>query len=123
MSSEAQTAATEGPAPGLSNISRDDFPVADMTYYNLLNVSANCTDLDLKKAYLRAAITNHPDKGGDEETFKRIGEAYQCLSDSNARADYDKNGKKKVGEEAEVGLKEATEMVRTPTQLVGSCMN
>ncbi len=39
-----------------------------------------------------------------------IGEAYRVLSDDNLRADYDKHGKKKPAEE--VGLKEATEMVR-----------
>lgn len=38
-----------------------------------------------------------------------IGEAYRVLSDSNARADYDRYGKKKPTDE--VGLKEATEMV------------
>ncbi|KDN42864.1 DnaJ-domain-containing protein [Tilletiaria anomala UBC 951] len=90
------------------NISRDGFPVASMAYYDLLGVTASCSDLELKKAYRKAAIKNHPDKGGDEETFKMIGEAYRVLSDSNARADYDKHGKEKPKDE--VGLKEATEM-------------
>lgn len=81
-----------------------------MEYYELLGVRGDATELDLKKAYRKAAIKNHPDKGGDEETFKMIGEAYRVLSDSNARADYDRYGKKKPTDE--VGLREATEMVR-----------
>lgn len=95
-------------AEGPRNISRDGDKVADMEYYDLLGVSANSTDLDLKKAYRKAAIKNHPDKGGDEEKFKMIGEAYRVLSDNHLRADYDKHGKKKPTDE--VGLKEATEM-------------
>ena len=67
-----------------------------MEYYELLGVRGDATELDLKKAYRKAAVRNHPDKGGDEETFKMIGEAYRVLSDSNARADYDRYGKKYV---------------------------
>lgn len=40
----------------------------DMEYYDLLQVRGDATELDLKKAYRKAAIRNHPDKGGDEET-------------------------------------------------------
>lgn len=79
-----------------------------MEYYELLDVSASASDLELKKAYRKAAIKNHPDKGGDEEKFKMVGEAYRVLSDNHLRADYDKHGKKKPTDE--VGLKEATEM-------------
>ncbi|KAI3625126.1 hypothetical protein CBS9595_000487 [Malassezia furfur] len=91
-----------------ANISRDGEKIVDMEYYELLGVRGDATELDLKKAYRKAAIRNHPDKGGDEETFKMIGEAYRVLSDSNLRADYDRYGKKKPTDE--VGLKEATEM-------------
>ena len=65
-----------------------------MEYYELLGVRGDATELDLKKAYRKAAIRNHPDKGGDEEKFKMIGEAYRVLSDSNLPADYDRYGKK-----------------------------
>ncbi|WFD40678.1 uncharacterized protein MJAP1_003666 [Malassezia japonica] len=91
-----------------ANINRDGEKIVDMEYYELLGVRGDATELDLKKAYRKAAVRNHPDKGGDEETFKMIGEAYRVLSDSNARADYDRYGKKKPTDE--VGLKEATEM-------------
>ena len=51
-----------------TNISRDGQKIADMEYYNLLGVGGDVSDIDLKKAYRKAAIKNHPDKGGDEET-------------------------------------------------------
>jgi len=102
--SAAPPAADAGPR----NISRDGAKIADMEYYDLLGVAGQATDIELKKAYRKMAVKNHPDKGGDEEQFKLIGEAYRVLSDSNLRADYDKHGKKKPT--GEVGLHEATEM-------------
>ena len=86
-----------------------DGKVADMELYDRLGVPASATDLELKKAYRKMAISHHPDKGGDEETFKLIGEAYRVLSDNDLRAAYDRYGQKKPTDE--VGLKEATEMV------------
>lgn len=61
MSSEA------GEASRPANISRDGEKIVDMEYYELLGVRGDATELDLKKAYRKAAIRNHPDKGGDEE--------------------------------------------------------
>ncbi|QRV74203.1 X-domain of DnaJ-containing [Ceratobasidium sp. AG-Ba] len=80
--------------------------VFDREYYDLLNlyslqlgVRTDVNELDLKKAYRRAAIKYHPDKNPSpdaEEKFKEISTAYQVLSDSNMRAVYDKQGKNKV---------------------------
>ncbi|KAG8748340.1 hypothetical protein FRC10_005887 [Ceratobasidium sp. 414] len=64
-----------------------------------LGVRTDVNELDLKKAYRRAAIKYHPDKNHSpdaEEKFKEISTAYQVLSDSNMRAVYDKQGKNKV---------------------------
>jgi len=36
---------------------------------------------EVKKAYKRAALEHHPDKGGSDEMFQMISEAYQVLSD------------------------------------------
>ena len=55
-----------------ANFSRDGEKIVDMEYYELLNVRGDATDLELKKAYRKAAIKHHPDKGGDEETFKTV---------------------------------------------------
>ncbi|KAH7335168.1 X-domain of DnaJ-containing-domain-containing protein [Rhizoctonia solani] len=73
--------------------------VFDREYYELLGVRTDVNELDLKKAYRKAAIKYHPDKNPSpdaEEKFKEISTAYQVLSDSNMRAVYDKQGKNKL---------------------------
>ena len=60
-------------------------------YYEILGVSRNATDDQIKQAYRRLAREHHPDvvKDGDkssaEARFKEINEAYQVLSDSQKR--------------------------------------
>lgn len=62
-------------------------------YYNILGVAKNASSEDIKKAYRKLAHKHHPDiKGGDEQKFKEINEAYQILSDTQKRAQYDKFG-------------------------------
>ncbi|KAK8954556.1 hypothetical protein KSP39_PZI002893 [Platanthera zijinensis] len=61
-------------------------------YYQILGVSKDASQDDLKKAYRKAAIKNHPDKGGDPEKFKEIAQAYEVLSDSEKREIYDEHG-------------------------------
>ncbi|PYH91213.1 DnaJ domain protein [Aspergillus ellipticus CBS 707.79] len=71
--------------------------VADTTYYDALGVPPTATELEIKKAYRKLAITTHPDKNPGDETaharFQAIGEAYQVLSDEELRKRYDKFGK------------------------------
>ncbi|KAA1069950.1 hypothetical protein PGTUg99_002395 [Puccinia graminis f. sp. tritici] len=73
-----------------NDIGPDGEKIKDMTYYELLGVRGDATDIDLKKAYRKAAIRWHPDKNpGDEEAQKKfvsIGEAYQILSDPQSVA-------------------------------------
>ncbi|EJD41195.1 DnaJ-domain-containing protein [Auricularia subglabra TFB-10046 SS5] len=71
-------------------------------YYDLLGVTPEADDNELKKAYRKQAIKYHPDKNPApeaEEKFKEISKAYSVLSDSNLRAVYDKNGKSMVDKE------------------------
>lgn len=67
--------------------------VVDTTYYDALGVKPNATELEIKKAYRRLAITTHPDKNPGDETaharFQAIGEAYQVLSNEDLRKRYD----------------------------------
>lgn len=74
--------------------------VVDTTYYDALGVSQNATELQIKKAYRKLAITTHPDKNPGDETaharFQAIGEAYQVLSNDELRKRYDKFGKEEA---------------------------
>jgi len=72
-------------------------------YYDLLGINQNASQDDIKKAYKKAAIANHPDKGGDPEKFKEIANAYQVLSDENKRRDYDHLGDDMFKENAQSG--------------------
>ncbi|KAG6336462.1 hypothetical protein ID866_2633 [Astraeus odoratus] len=77
-------------------------PPVETEYYDLLGVSVDVDDTDLKKAYRKQAMKYHPDKNPSpdaEEKFKEISKAYQVLSDPNLRAVYDKNGKSMVDKE------------------------
>ena len=74
--------------------------VADTAYYDLLGVRPTATELEIKKAYRKLAITTHPDKNPGDETaharFQAIGEAYQVLQNKDLRARYDKFGKEEA---------------------------
>ncbi|KAL8921702.1 MAG: hypothetical protein Q9208_005631 [Pyrenodesmia sp. 3 TL-2023] len=74
--------------------------VADTTYYDALGVAPTATELEIKKAYRKLAITTHPDKNPGDETaharFQAIGEAYQVLSNEELRKRYDKFGKEEA---------------------------
>lgn len=58
-------------------------------YYEILGVSKDASQEDIKKAYRKLAIQHHPDKGGDETVFKNIAEAYGVIGDESKRKQYD----------------------------------
>ena len=70
-------------------------------YYEVLGVSRDASDQELKSAYRKQAMKYHPDRNpGDhtaEEKFKEASEAYQVLSDAEKRAAYDRYGHAGVG--------------------------
>ena len=63
-----------------------------MDYYNILGVDRNASEEQLKKAYKKASMQHHPDRGGDESKFKEINEAYTALKDPEKRQMYDQFG-------------------------------
>jgi molecular chaperone DnaJ len=66
-------------------------------YYEILGVNENTPAEEIKKVYRKLAMEHHPDKGGDEEKFKKISEAYDVLSDDNKRMNYDNQRKNPFG--------------------------
>jgi len=70
-------------------------------YYEVLGVSKNASDDEIKKAYRKLAVKYHPDKNpGNKEAeakFKEINEAHDVLSDKQKRARYDQFGHAGVG--------------------------
>jgi len=70
--------------------------MAKRDYYEVLGVSRDSSDADIKKAYRRLAMKHHPDRSTDdsdaERKFKEAKEAYEVLHDSDKRATYDRFG-------------------------------
>lgn len=71
-------------------------------YYEVLGVSRNATQEELKKAYRKLTFQYHPDRNPGnkeaEEKFKEAAEAYNVLRDENKRARYDQFGFDGVGQ-------------------------
>jgi molecular chaperone DnaJ len=76
-------------------------------YYEVLGVSRDVNEADLKKAYRRLAMKHHPDRNQDSEEaeakFKEAKEAYDVLSDAQKRAAYDQFGHAGVDPSAAAG--------------------
>jgi len=60
-----------------------------MDYYHTLGVNHTTDAKGIKNAYRKLASKHHPDKGGDQEEFKKIQKAYDVLGDAQKRAEYD----------------------------------
>lgn len=76
-----------------------------MDYYSILGLKENASQDDIKKAYKKLAMKNHPDRGGDTKKFQEISQAYDTLSDPQKRQQYDaqKNGFNPFGGAAHFG--------------------
>ena len=70
--------------------------MAKRDYYEVLGVTKNASESDIKKSYRRLAMKFHPDRNPNnrdaEESFKECKEAYEVLTDARKRAAYDQFG-------------------------------
>lgn len=71
--------------------------MAKRDYYEVLGVQKGASADEIKKAFRRAAIEHHPDRGGDEAKFKEVNEAYEVLKDPAKKQRYDQFGHAGVG--------------------------
>lgn len=75
--------------------------MANRDYYDVLGVSKGASKDEIKKAYRRLAMKNHPDRNPDDEQaearFKEASEAYEVLSDDRKRQTYDQFGHAGLG--------------------------
>ena len=81
--------------------------MAKRDYYEVLGISKNATEDEIKKAYRKKAIEFHPDKNPGnteaEEKFKEAAEAYDVLSDPQKKQRYDQFGHAGMGGAASSG--------------------
>ena len=77
------------------NSNEPQTPADNSRLYNILGVEKDATEKDIRKAYLKRSTKGeyrHPDKGGDQEKFKILVQAYEVLKTPSKREDYDKYG-------------------------------
>lgn len=72
--------------------------VDNSKYYNLLGVDKKATEQEIRKAYRKKALKEHPDKGGDPDKFKELTAAYEVLCDKDKREVYDRYGEDGIKE-------------------------
>jgi DnaJ family protein A protein 2 len=70
--------------------------MSEQDHYKILNIDKLATDSDIKKAYKQKALQCHPDRGGNQEEFKKVAEAYSILSDPQKRNIYDSGGQSNI---------------------------
>merc|ERR1712147_296242 len=76
--------------------------MAKTDHYKVLGVAPSATPDEIKKAYRKAALSNHPDRNPDnkekaEQKIKEINAAYECLGDEKKRKEYDLTSKTPFG--------------------------
>lgn len=99
-----------------------------MSHYEALGITPDADESEIKKAYRKAAQSNHPDRGGDSEKFHQIQRAYDVLSDPERRERYDRTGESDKPQSIESQIDEAlaslfqkiVSMDKPPANIIGA---
>jgi curved DNA-binding protein CbpA len=88
---------TQKAAPTFTKQQIDDIKKVRATkdFYEILGLAKTATEDEVKKAYRKLALKYHPDKNsapGADEAFKKLAQAYDCLSNAEKRRKYDEYG-------------------------------
>jgi hypothetical protein len=86
-----QATRTRNPLPA-REATHQGKPWTGESLYRDLGLEANCEQEEVGKAFRRLAVKAHPDKGGEEQEFRRIQRAYETLRDPRRREQYDDQG-------------------------------
>ena len=62
-----------------------------MNLYEVLGIEEQATSNEIKRAYKKLALKHHPDKGGRQEDFQKVTNAFSILSNQEKRDEYDEN--------------------------------
>jgi curved DNA-binding protein len=74
-----------------------------VSHYQTLGVDKSAPQAEIKKAYRKLSMKHHPDKGGNEEKFKEIADAYAVIGVADKRAQYDAAGQNPFGSFGNMG--------------------
>lgn len=89
-------------------------------YYERLGVEKDASEKEIKNGFRKMSLKLHPDKNPDRDTteeFQEVNEAYQCLSDNQSRAWYDKHRDQILKGKDPDNMKEGDESYMTPSNL------
>jgi len=120
--SSSSTQTTRNFTPEQQSEARRVNALAD--YYEILSITKTATDVQIKAAYRKMALKFHPDKNQApeaEEAFKKVSEAYTCLSNAQEREFYDRHGSRAAAQQrqhqAHANAQYYREDVMTPEDL------
>lgn len=60
-----------------------------MNLYKILDITKNASSDEIRKAYRKLSMKHHPDRGGNEEEFKKLNRAFEILGDPEKKREYD----------------------------------
>ena len=106
-------------AVALGAFARREMFVKDFDPYRELGVESGASPSAVQKAYRQLSLKNHPDRGGDEQVFKRITRAYHTLTKEADRKNYERFGNPEGVFEEKFGSMKGASKVQQSALMLG----